>query len=169
MNVPGKYLVAGVILFVVGLIAGGAIVYFATGGTSSEVDQAEDVAKVKEVWNEYSASLNNEDFERWIALWIDDGIQQPPDEPRYVGIEQISQANKPAFELFVYDDFHIDPAGIQILGDTAYSHGTYGFSMAPVEGGDTVDVTGKFLTILEKQDDGSWKLAIDTFNYSPSE
>jgi len=55
------------------------------------------------------------------------------------------------------------------LGDRAYSHGLYGFSMTPKAGGDTTKVTGKFLTIFQKQADGSWKIAIDCFNYSPPE
>lgn len=169
MKIPGKYLAAGVILLVVGIIAGGVIVSVASGGTNSEAEQAEDVAKVKEVYGEYSAALNSGDFDRWIALWIEDGIQMPPDETRHIGMEELITANQPGFELFDFDEFAINPVEVQILGDQAYSHGTYKFLMTPKEGGETVDVNGKFLTIFKKQDDGSWKIAIDIFNYSPSE
>lgn len=167
MNTPMKYLAAGVILLVIGLIAGGVIASAASGGRNSDPQQAADVAKVKDVWNEYEASLNTEDLERWSSLWIDDGIQMPPDEPRHIGKAQILAAAQPGFEMFDFEGFTINPAEVRILGDRAYSHGTYGFSMTPKEGGDTIEVTGKFLTILEKQTDGSWKLAIDCFNYSP--
>lgn len=167
MNIPGKYIVAGVVLFVVGLIAGGAIAAAASSGTDSEADVAADVAQVREVWNEYEASVNAEDLERWSALWIENGVQMPPDEPRHIGKELILAAAEPGFELFDFEEFTINPDEIQILGDQAYSHGTYGFSMTPNEGGDTIEVNGKFLTILQKQSDGSWKLAVDIFNYSP--
>jgi ketosteroid isomerase-like protein len=53
-----------------------------------------------------------------------------------------------------------------ILGDQAYSHGTYEFDMASKEGGETRSYSGKFLDILEKQVDGSWKIAIDCQNYN---
>jgi ketosteroid isomerase-like protein len=53
---------------------------------------------------------------------------------------------------------------VRILGDRAYSHGTYTFDMTPKEGGATSSVSGKFLDILEKQADGSWKIAIDCHN-----
>jgi ketosteroid isomerase-like protein len=33
------------------------------------------------------------------------------------------------------------------------------------DGGDTLVLNGNFLSILEKQDDGSWKIAIDCFNF----
>ena len=59
----------------------------------------------------------------------------------------------------------IHPEEVRILGDRAYSHGTYDFEMTPKEGGDTSVVAGNFLTILAKQADGSWKIAIDCFNY----
>ncbi len=56
------------------------------------------------------------------------------------------------------------------MGDRAYSHGSYEFEMSPKEGGKTKSCFGKFLDILEKQVDGSWKIAIDCHNYdTPSE
>ena len=58
-------------------------------------------------------------------------------------------------ELFDFDEFTINPEEVRILGDRAYSHGLYGFSMTPKAGGDTIELSGKFLTILEKQADGS--------------
>jgi ketosteroid isomerase-like protein len=36
--------------------------------------------------------------------------------------------------------------------------------MTPKEGGQTIRGRGKFLSILKKQADGSWKFAIDCFN-----
>ena len=48
-----------------------------------------DVALVYELWNEYAAAANDGDMARWISLWIDDGIQMPPDVPRRVGKEEI--------------------------------------------------------------------------------
>ena len=169
MNIPGKYLLAGAVLFVAGLVAGGAIAAAASGDSNSDAEVAADVALVREVWKEYETTVNNEDLEQWSALWIQDGVQMPPDEPRYIGKEEIQAAAEPGFELFDFEDFSINPDEIQILGDQAYSHGTYSFTMTSNEGGDAVDIEGKFLTILQKQSDGSWKLAVDIFNYSPPE
>jgi ketosteroid isomerase-like protein len=60
------------------------------------------------------------------------------------------------------------PKGCDVR-ERAYSHGTYAFTMTSRrEGGDTLEISGKFLTILEKQVDGSWKIAIDRFNYDAS-
>jgi uncharacterized protein (TIGR02246 family) len=123
------------------------------------------VAFVYDLWNEYAAALSAGDMERWIALWIDDGIQMPPGVPRNIGKEQIRTAMQPLLHVYDYE-MTINPDEVWVLGNRAYSHGLYEFAMTPKEGGDTTEVSGKFLTVLEKQIDGSWKIAIDCFNYN---
>jgi uncharacterized protein (TIGR02246 family) len=131
-----------------------------------ERNMVSDVAKVYELWNEYAAAANDGDLERWMSLWIDDGIQMPPDVPRRVGKEQIWKEMQPSFDLFDFSNMVINTEEVRILGDRAYSHGTYVFEMTPKEGGETTSYSGKFLDILEKQVDGSWKMAIDCHNYT---
>lgn len=123
-----------------------------------------DVAQIYALWNEYAAAWSAGDMAGWIALWIDGGIQMPPGVPRNIGKEQIRTAMQPLLD--VYDnEMTINPEEVRVLGDRAYSHGHYALAMTPKAGGDTAEVRGKFLTILEKQVDGSWKIAIDCFNY----
>lgn len=56
------------------------------------------------------------------------------------------------------------------MGNRAHSHGTFEFEMTLKQGGKTARYSDKFLDILEKQVDGSWKITIDCRNYnSPSE
>ncbi len=123
-----------------------------------------DVALVYELWNEFAAAVTAGAMGRWIALWMNDGIQMPPGAPRRVGKEQIRAEMQPVFDLFI-TDMTVNPDEVCVLGEQAYSHGTCAFTMTPREGGDTAEISGKFLTIMEKQVDGSWKIAIDCFNY----
>ena len=125
-----------------------------------------DVGLVYELWNEYAVAANSGDMERWLSLWIDDGIQMAPDAPPRVGKEQIRAAMQPTFDLFVTSNMVINTEEVRILGDWAYSHGTYGFDMTPKAGGETSSYSGKFLDIVVKQADGSWKIAIDCHNYN---
>jgi uncharacterized protein (TIGR02246 family) len=131
-----------------------------TGMNMLERVQVADVAKVYELWNEYAAAANDGDLERWLALWINDGIQMPPGVPRRVGKAEIRREMQPLFDLDDVSNMVIHTEEVRILGDWAYSHGTYEFEMAPKEGGETKSYSGKFLGILEKQVDGSWKIAI---------
>jgi uncharacterized protein (TIGR02246 family) len=122
-----------------------------------------DVAQIYQLWNEYADAWRAGDMERWLDLWTEDGIQMPPDAPRNIGKEQIRTANQPGMDQNDYE-MTINPDEVRVLGDRAYSHGVGGFKMTPKGGGDTIEFIGKFLTILEKQADGSWKIAIDCFN-----
>lgn len=126
--------------------------------------QVSAVAKINELWKEYAAAANAGDMERWIALWVDDGIQLAPGAARRVGKQKIRAEMQPLFDLFD-TEMAIYPDEIQVLGDQAYAHGLYEFVMTPKEGGDRTRVQGKFLTILRRQPDDSWKIAVDCFNY----
>jgi uncharacterized protein (TIGR02246 family) len=128
--------------------------------------QVADVAQVYELWNELAAAATDGDLERWIALWIDDGIQMAPGAPCRVGKAEIRRGMQPQLNHFDTRKMIIQPEEIRILGNRAYSHGTYEFEMVPKEGGKTRSYSGKFLAILEKQVDGSWRIAIDCHNCS---
>lgn len=125
-----------------------------------------DVDQVYKVWDEYVVACHAGDLERWMDLWIDGGIQMPPDVPRRVGKDAIREGMRPGFEAFDMSDMVIETTEVRILGDQAYSHGTYTFDMTPKGGGKSMSLSGKFLDILERQPDSSWKIAIDCHNYN---
>jgi uncharacterized protein (TIGR02246 family) len=125
-----------------------------------------EVAKVYQLWNEVAAAMNAGDMERWLALWLDDGTQMPPDAPRRVGKVEIQRGMRSRFELFDTHGLTMNTEEVRILGDLAYAHGTYEFELVPKRGGQAKRYCGSFLDILEKQIDGSWKIAIDCHNYA---
>ena len=123
-----------------------------------------DVALVYELWHDFAAAANDGDFARWIALWTDDGIQMLPGAPRRVGKTKIREAMQPVFALVNITNMSVQIEQVRILGDWAFSHGMLIFEVMPKEGGETRRYSGKFLDILEKQVDGTWKIAIDCHN-----
>jgi ketosteroid isomerase-like protein len=52
----------------------------------------------------------------------------------------------------------------RVSGDLGLLRGTYTLSMVPKVGGETTEFDGKYLTVFERQADGSWKIARDIFN-----
>lgn len=124
----------------------------------------EDAATIRQIYVEYSAAVNAGDTERWITLWDEDGRQMFPDAPMRIGKDAIQAAMAPAFEAIDFQEFVINPDGVEVLGEQAYSHGTYSYVMTPKAGGDTTPFSGKFLTVFKKQSDGSWKILLDCFN-----
>jgi len=125
----------------------------------------EDITAIKEIFNQYTFACNTGDLDLWISLWTDNGIQMPPDTPARIGKEQIREKMKPLFDQFIIR-IPITIREVRVAGDLAFSRGTYTLSTTPKAGGETIKLSGKYLTILEKQVDGSWKIARDCFNYN---
>ena len=100
-------------------------------------------------------------------MWKDDGIQMPPDTPARIGKEQIRKGMKPAFDQFNLKMTIANKETI-VSGDFGFSRGFFTETLIPKKGGKTEKYKGKYLTIIEKQKDGSWKIARDCFNFDGS-
>jgi uncharacterized protein (TIGR02246 family) len=123
-----------------------------------------DIAALKENLNKYAATCNAGDFEGWMSLWTDDGIQMYPGAPSRVGKEQIRSGMKPAFDYFILKvEIAADPE-IRVFDNWGFLRGNYTMSMIPKAGGETIKYDGKYLTIVKKLADGSWKTVRDCFN-----
>ncbi|MEZ4862195.1 MAG: SgcJ/EcaC family oxidoreductase [Caldilineaceae bacterium] len=115
------------------------------------------------IWTEYSDSIGAGDIDRWVEVWVDDGIQMPPGEPAVVGKENILARNRAAFAPFDVS-MSISNQEVVAAGGWAYARGVYEATLTPKVGGENVSVDGKYMTILQKQPDGSWKIYRDIFN-----
>jgi uncharacterized protein (TIGR02246 family) len=140
-----------------------AVVAFSGCASQDGGNQADATRAVEDIWKEYSASLNAGDLERWLALWTDDGIQMPPGEPAVAGKERIRTRNGGFLDQFKFD-MGITNEEVRVAGDWAFARGTYEASLIPKQGGAPVPINGKYMTILARQGDGSWKIHRDIFN-----
>lgn len=132
-----------------------------------ERDLVNDVEKVYQLWKDYGAALREGDIKQWLSLWTKNGIQIPPWEPYRIGYDQLKFSLERHLELFRYQEYAASPEEVNILGDWAYTHGMYSALMKSAALGNRVHICGNFLTILVKQMDGSWKIAIKCFNANP--
>jgi ketosteroid isomerase-like protein len=127
--------------------------------------EAADVARIYRLWNEYAEAINTENMEQWRELWSNGSFQLTSDVPQIPGKEQFQKFLHAQSDQ--YDSiFSINPEVVCILGDQAYTYGSFKTILTLKEGGDKTEIQriGMFLTILEKQADGSWKILIDCFN-----
>lgn len=122
-----------------------------------------DIAAISNNIEEYTSSMNAGDLDRWISLWADDAIQMAPGAPAVIGKEQIRAKYESIFPLFVFK-MTIANEDVKISGDLACSYGNYTVSMTPKTGGETIMIDGKYLSIEERQADGSWKIIRSCFN-----
>jgi uncharacterized protein (TIGR02246 family) len=127
-----------------------------------------DITAIKEMLNRYANITNAGDWDRWISLWADDGVQMPPDDPARIGKEQIRAGMKPLFDQLNLDIVIQSIEDAKIYGDLGFTRCIYTLKATPKAGGETIDVMpeGKALTLYERQPDGSWKIVYDCFNSS---
>ena len=119
---------------------------------------------VNAAYQEYASSLGAGDAERWIALWTEEGVQMPPGVPANVGKENIYSSLLGFMEIFSFSNMQIQTEEVQVVGDWAYARGTYTVTYIPNDGSDPIFIDGKYMSIFQKQSDGSWKLHRDIFN-----
>ena len=127
-----------------------------------------DITAIKEMLNRYALITNAGDWDQWISLWADDGVQMPPDDPARIGKEQIRAGMKPLFDQLNLDIVIQSIEDARIYGDLGFTRCIYTLKATPKAGGETIDVMpeGKALTLYERQPDGSWKIVYDCFNSS---
>ena len=127
-----------------------------------------DVYAIKGVLVQYAETVRAGDFERWLSLWADDGVQMPPEAPTRVGKDAIRVGMKPAFDAMDLSITIHDIEDAQTWGDRGLTRCRYSLALTPKSGGDTINAMpdGKALTLYERQSDGSWKIVYDCFNSS---
>jgi ketosteroid isomerase-like protein len=132
-------------------------------GCASKGNQDADIAAIKGTMSKYSETLMASDADGWMALWDQNGVQLPPDEPIHVGIAEIRTANYDWVKTY-NSKMAISPREVVVAGDWAFVSCLYTLEFAPKSGGPGGSVDGKALSILKRQSDKSWKFYRDCFN-----
>jgi len=135
--------------------------------THNRPNTEDDTAAINEVLAMYVSSLEAGDNSAYLSLWTEDGIQMPPNWPPVIGKDQIRLGNKALLDQFNVE-MEITVEENRVADSWAFSHGTYTATLSPKNGDQPVPIDGKFMTILEKQSDGSWKIHRDISNSNAS-
>ncbi len=124
-----------------------------------------DIAAIEEFLDLYALAMTTGDLDLWMSLYTDDTVKMQPDEPAIFGKENLRASFKPLFDNF-NTSCVLYPEEAYVDGDLGYARGTYSISITPKAGGETISVMpdGKYLTILKRQADGSWKIYWDCWN-----
>jgi uncharacterized protein (TIGR02246 family) len=96
------------------------------------------------------------------ALYTDDAVEMPPNEPAAKGRAAIQQLYERNFKAAKISGFTLTHVESRSSGDTGYDIGSYVQSITPT-GGTAMKDTGKYVVIL-KRIGGSWKVAYAIYN-----
>jgi len=159
-----KFLIVGSVLLTVALLAA-CMPIQPVAEISAQPAQEEDMeAVVNEIWREYESSLIAGDVDRWAEQWAEDGVQMPPGQVPRVGKAEIKSKVGEALAAYQYTEFVITNQEVEAADGWGYARGLYTGTFVPKAGGEEVTIDGKYMTILQKQSDGTWKIYRDFFN-----
>jgi len=96
------------------------------------------------------------------ALYTDDAVEMPPNEPAVKGRAAIQQLYEKNFKAAKIGSFAVTHMESRSSGDTGYDTGTYRQTVTPT-GGSEIKDSGKYVVIL-KRIGGSWKVAYAIYN-----
>jgi uncharacterized protein (TIGR02246 family) len=131
---------------------------------AAAADTTADVAAVGRVRSEYEAAVNAGDAARVAAVYTADGITMPNHRPLVSGRDAILAYQQELMSTMT-PALTLTAAETQVMGDWAYDRGSYRLTVTPkAAGGTPVTDEGKYLVLLQKQTDGSWKLARGSSN-----
>jgi len=129
-----------------------------------KVNDPADVQAVKDTAPAYDKFANAGDAASLAAeFYAPDGIRMDPNQPASAGTAAIratlekSYAQSTENVRNVIDD-------VRVAGAFAMAKGTFEGTSTPKAGGAAVPVKGKFVTLYERQANGSWKAVWDIFN-----
>ena len=125
-------------------------------------DSADGADRIAAIRHAVESAENAGHADAAAALLDEDAVIMVPDFP--------VQEGKAACTRFLRDvmswsksqfDRHITytSAEVSVIGDIAFDRGTFSFTATPRSGGDTTLVTGKYLWLLRRSAEESWKIA----------
>ncbi|MEK6153543.1 DUF4440 domain-containing protein [Flavobacteriaceae bacterium 3-367] len=141
------------------------LIFFTSCGKKESIDLKAEGEKVMETSRKWAQSKTNEEY---LSYWTDDAILIAPGQPTLRGKEQISKmleanAQIPGFEV----NWEPKEVFVSESGDLAYLIENIYFGVNDSLG-NKIKTFNKAVTIWKKQQDGTWKNVVDTFNPDPS-
>ena len=130
---------------------------------TTKVNAEADVEAIKSTLEKFDAALNASDLDGLMSCFTEGSVRMPPNRPALVGKEAIRDMFQSRFER-ITTEVHNTSEEVIVCGDWAFVRGTYTVTSTPKVGGEPIRNIGKWITIWQRQPDGSWKLHRGIYN-----
>jgi uncharacterized protein (TIGR02246 family) len=123
-----------------------------------------DVAGIRSVDSVFTAAANAGDADGVVSAYTDDAALMAPNLPPQKGHDAIKAFWGGLLAAYTVK-FEVGSDTIEGRGDLAYDLGHYRFTAVPkAKGAPGTADEGKFIELLKKQPDGSWKYVVDMYS-----
>lgn len=167
---PSRYRRAGTLLVTgIARIARSSVAVTALAACAAQrADTTEaDVAAITRAANEWAAAVQAGNLDQIVALFTNDIVLLPPNEPAVAGMDATRVWGKGLVDAVTMTSVAIVSDETVVSGDWAFSRGVFRATMQPKGGGSpAAPVANKYILIWRRQADGSWKIARDIWNGS---
>ena len=140
---------------------------FAIASCAPAVEEAAtteaDVEAINSLRDEFIALDNASDAAGLASLYTNDAVLMPPNEAAVTGNQAIESWFQTTFDQFT-TEFTVASEELEVVGDWAFDWGVYMTALTPKAGGEPTEDRGKYIVILRKQVDGSWRIVQDIWN-----
>lgn len=129
-------------------------------------DVAADVAAIRQLQVDWNRAVEAGSVDGYAAV-LDDNIELlPTDAPPLNGVENYRAMLD---GVFTTDTFKIDvavPSTIEVAGDIAWARYDYIIHRTPKGSDETISSYRKFMDVMRRQEDGSWRVYKHIWNYN---
>ncbi len=141
------------------------VVFLLTANIANSQSSADYKAKIEAINKEMTKNMLAGDREKLLKLYTEDAISMPSYHPMEDGIAAIRKASDDMAQSGVkYTSF--EPTTLKVIpsGNLITEIGTYKVSLRVPNMDKPIEDHGKYVTIWEKQKDGSLKVKVETWN-----
>jgi len=125
--------------------------------------EAADVAAIKAMSQTRADAFNEGDAGTIAAYFTEDAVLMAPNSQKKIGSAAVE-----AYYQEIFDSYHTALKSgyeqVTVDGDLAFGRGFAKVALYSKSSSDTLYSTSKYLNILERQADGSWKTTHDIWN-----
>lgn len=123
----------------------------------------EDREAITRMSNSRATAFNQSDAATIASYFTQDAILMAPGQEAKEGPEAVEAYYQTIFDAYIPElTSHYEE--VVISGDLAYGRGEATVTLTPRSGGSATTSTSKYLNILNRQPDGSWKTTHDIWN-----
>ena len=130
------------------------------------VDMQSVEAAMSELETAWKTGYESGDAAAVAALYAEDAVYMAPYRDAIRGRAAVEATLTETMGMTSSRQITIQRTDIGAGGDLAYGIGTYAVAMQMAEGGGMVEDNGKYVTLLKRGADGSWKLTAHIWNTS---
>lgn len=113
--------------------------------------------------NQMEEALLENDTEKMLSFYADDVISMPSYSPMIMGKDKLKEAMMKDMGNKM-TKFELESKEIFNSGELLIDVGEYDLTMEMAGMENPINDNGKYVTVYEKQDDGEWKVKLETWN-----